>query len=70
MSGMDITLIIAVYGAVMATISLIWQFLNWIISFLNYRRDRADIKITVKGGFKYFYPNGILERLKDCANNI
>lgn len=39
---MDITLKIAIYGAVLSTLSAI-------VHIFNYRRDRANIKITVKG---------------------
>ena len=39
---MDTVLKIAVYGAVLST-------LNAIVHIFNYRRDRANIKITIKG---------------------
>lgn len=44
---MDTTLKIAIYGALVSTIMAIKQI-------LDYYRDRADIKIWVKGGYKYF----------------
>ncbi len=38
---------IALYGAVLSTISILASLVSLIISFFNYRRDRANIKIII-----------------------
>jgi len=44
---MDLTFKIAIYGAILST-------LNAVIYILNYRRDRADLRITVKGNMAVY----------------
>ena len=49
---MDTTLKIALYGAIVSTVSLL-------IHYFNYRRDRADLKISVKGNIGVYPKNTI-----------
>lgn len=49
---MDITLILAIWGSILSTILAFFKI-------LEYRKDRADIKVTVVGGYKIHPPTTV-----------
>ncbi len=64
---MGITLKIALYGAIVSTIGITLSIITALVQVFSYRRDRADIKIKVRGDYRV-YPETTIYGDKDYVS--